>query len=294
MGAVVLHSPPSYPPSPYSTGAFLSSIARGSDVASALSTLECTTLEILGAVNKVFSCLLPSLLSSLTHIRRIQTVHIQNLIKHTFAMNSHNFTVPSPSDTSPQTPPQRQQQSTTPRPRGQSHMQPQMLSEFVRRRPRSETDSIQTSTFPVYAPTSTPTTRDHLPFSFGAEFEMIVRPRHGKIPEADTNNQLCRKFGLALLKEIAKALSAAGIPAAAFDPCDDEDIDYTIWNVMLDGSLSKNHQCDGFCEIDPMPTLSHPSWTLYRSNRNCDANYPGQSTVGRLDRQILVCLQPAL
>ncbi|KAL8663546.1 MAG: hypothetical protein Q9202_003734 [Teloschistes flavicans] len=145
-------------------------------------------------------------------------------------MNTHNFTVPSPLDTSPQTPPQRQQQSTTPRPRDQSHMQPQLLSEFVRRRPRSEIDSIQTSTLPVYAPTSTPTTRDHLPFSFGAEFEMIVRPRHGKIPEADTNNQLCRKFGLALLKEIAKALSAAGIPAAAFDPCDDEDIDYTIWN----------------------------------------------------------------
>jgi len=101
---------------------------------------------------------------------------------------------------------------------------------------------------PTSTPTSTPAARDHLPLSFGAEFELVIRPKHLPVPDFDAPVRKQRDFNLALLQEIANLLSNAGMPADAYDPSGDDKPDYTKWNMMLNGSISKKHIRDGFCK----------------------------------------------
>ena len=144
----------------------------------------------------------------------------------------------------------KQHSSTMSTQRSQSQ-QPQPASPAsyrVNSRLRADSDSIRTIVPPAYAPSSTPTARHHLPFSFGAEIELIIRPKEGPVPEFDASTRELRDFNNTMLKQIADLLSNAGMPANAYDPCEDDKPDYTRWNVMLDGSLSKKHTRDGFCE----------------------------------------------
>lgn len=134
-------------------------------------------------------------------------------------------------------------------PQRSQSQQPQSASSPVSSRTRADSNSFQTTAFPTYAPTSTPTARDHLPFNFGAEFELIIRPKDGPVPDSDASIREYRRFNCTLVKKIADVLSGAGMPADAYDPNEDGKPDYSKWNVMLDGSLSKKHMCDGFCKI---------------------------------------------
>lgn len=134
--------------------------------------------------------------------------------------------------------------------------QPEQIASSEPVRPRADSDGFVLTGPLSYAPTSRPNARGHLPFSFGAEFEMILRPKDGLVPDANASVKDFRNFNLALLKQIAKLLSNAGMPAFAFDCSDDTKPDYSKWNVMLDGSLSKKHMCDGFCKQTIIPTLA--------------------------------------
>ena len=144
--------------------------------------------------------------------------------------------------------PKRQHPSTMSTQRSHSQQPPSAsFYSLVAFRPRADSDSFETTAPPAYAPTSTPAARDHLPFSFGAEFELILRPRDGLVPDFDATTRDLRVFNYTLLKRIANLLSNAGMPANDYDPCEDDKPDYAKWNVMLDGSLSKKHMRDGFC-----------------------------------------------
>ena len=144
----------------------------------------------------------------------------------------------------------RRHSSTMSNQRSQSQ-QPQSASSPpsspVNLRTRADSDSFSTTAPSAYTPTSTPTARGHLPFSFGAEFELILRPRDGLVPDFDATTRKLRDFNYTLLKRIANLLSSTGMPANAYDPCEDDKPDYAKWNVMLDGSVSKKHMQDGFC-----------------------------------------------
>ncbi|KAM7197907.1 hypothetical protein V8F20_006355 [Naviculisporaceae sp. PSN 640] len=80
---------------------------------------------------------------------------------------------------------------------------------------------------------------------------MMVRPKDMSLlpaPEASVSER--RRFAFRLLDNISKSLSAAGYAANVFDPSEQDAPDYTLWNVMMDGSLSKAHICDGFYPVE--------------------------------------------
>jgi len=97
--------------------------------------------------------------------------------------------------------------------------------------------------------TSAANPRDYLPFRFGAEFELILRPKSIAYPDFDAPARVTRGFNLRLLDTIAKILSIAGLPCSVFHQGSDDKPDYTQWNATLDGSVSKKHIADGFCEF---------------------------------------------
>jgi hypothetical protein len=108
---------------------------------------------------------------------------------------------------------------------------------------------------PTSAPTSTPFARDYLPFHFGFEAEVILRPRHIadleeglRIPSFDAPTKETRQFNCLLLRIVANLLSGAGMLAEVFDQGDDGNPDYSKWTVTSDASLSKKHIKDGFCK----------------------------------------------
>ncbi|KAL8730745.1 MAG: hypothetical protein Q9181_004551 [Wetmoreana brouardii] len=148
------------------------------------------------------------------------------------------------------------------RQRSQSLRQPQLHPSFVERRPRADTDSFRTSNLPVYVPTSAPAAHDHLPFSFGAEFELIICPRHGKVPDSDADHGVFNRFGRDLPKELAGILSASGMRAEYYDPAEEKTIDYDHWNVMLDGSVSRKYRRDGFYPVEIVTPVirATPDW----------------------------------
>ena len=91
----------------------------------------------------------------------------------------------------------------------------------------------------------------NLPFCFGCEFEVMIKPKAIigiSIPPADASVSLKRRFNFSLLSVIQKILNEAGLESNVFDPSGGNSPNYTVWNVMLDGSLSKSHICDGFCK----------------------------------------------
>jgi len=98
----------------------------------------------------------------------------------------------------------------------------------------------------------------YLPYNFGAEFELILRPkriaslpsiarRWRELPAAHTTEREKRDFGMMLLSDIAFLLTDAGFPAEAYDLNSESKPDYSKWNVMMDASLSKYHRVKGFC-----------------------------------------------
>lgn len=70
-----------------------------------------------------------------------------------------------------------------------------------------------------------------------------------------------RRMNLEVCKSAAILLTANGLPCNFFDSGDDGKPDYTKWNAMLDGSISKNHIVDGFCE-----------WKHSHVPRHCEQN----------------------
>jgi len=99
----------------------------------------------------------------------------------------------------------------------------------------------------------------HVPFNFGAEFELILRPkriaclpsvstRWREPPTSHANEREKRDFGTALLSDIAFLLTNAGFPANHYDLNNESKPDYSKWNVMMDGSPSKRHRVKGFCK----------------------------------------------
>ncbi|OTA94658.1 hypothetical protein M434DRAFT_70796, partial [Hypoxylon sp. CO27-5] len=76
------------------------------------------------------------------------------------------------------------------------------------------------------------------PFCFGCEFEVMIRPK-------------------------TTIMTGAGLESAVFDAAEQEKPDYSKWNMMLDGSLSKRHIPDGFYPVEIVsPVLvADTEWT---------------------------------
>ncbi|KAF2637555.1 hypothetical protein P280DRAFT_482984 [Massarina eburnea CBS 473.64] len=100
---------------------------------------------------------------------------------------------------------------------------------------------------------------DHLPFNFGAEFELIIRPKDisslspdARLPDFDASHRQMRDFNRALLRVVSKLLSDSGFACKVFDPNEDEEAkpDYSQWHTTLDASLSKGHTADGFYPVE--------------------------------------------
>lgn len=84
-----------------------------------------------------------------------------------------------------------------------------------------------------------------LPFSFGCETEILLRPKDGTgdvIPQHMTRVQE-RAFGQNLMAQISRVLTDAGLPCRIYD---ESDVSFDNWVVTMDASISKRHQVDGF------------------------------------------------
>ena len=80
---------------------------------------------------------------------------------------------------------------------------------------------------------------------------MLIRPKavlHLEIPGSDASALKHRNFNVKLVSVVAKLLSSSGMSAEVLDP--DVEADYSKWNVLLDGSLSKEHMVDGYCKCE--------------------------------------------
>ncbi|KAI0834478.1 putative amidoligase enzyme-domain-containing protein [Hypoxylon sp. FL0890] len=92
-----------------------------------------------------------------------------------------------------------------------------------------------------------------LPFCFGCEFEVMIRPKTTSglplPPDAASVSQQ-RRFNFRLLDSIARVMIGIGLESAVFDAAEQEKPDYSKWNMMLDGSLSKRHISDGFYPVE--------------------------------------------
>jgi hypothetical protein len=106
------------------------------------------------------------------------------------------------------------------------------------------------------SPPSSPIS-SYLPFNFGAEFELIIRPKEIsflspdlRLPSFDASHRQMRDFNRALLHVVSKLLSDSDLACKVFEPDEDEGAkpDYSQWHITLDASLSKKHIADGFCE----------------------------------------------
>lgn len=118
---------------------------------------------------------------------------------------------------------------------------------------KATTSTVATPAAPI---SSAPFARDYLPFRFGFEAEILIRPRditqldpRLHLPECNGPGRETRQFNFSLLQIIAKLLSGNGMPAVVFDQSEEDSADYSKWNVMLDASLSKAHLKDGFCKF---------------------------------------------
>lgn len=93
-----------------------------------------------------------------------------------------------------------------------------------------------------------------LPFIFGAEFELELRPRWNVqqrigSPPNFASPSIHRRYSSAVLQSVANILQAGGFESSVHDLSIDEEVNYSKWNITLDASLSKQHVQDGFCEI---------------------------------------------
>lgn len=122
-------------------------------------------------------------------------------------------------------------------------------------RRRADTYTTPQLPIPINPSPDTPIARDYLPFKFGAEFEVIIRPKaivnldaKLELPSYDASSRKTRDFNLCLLKVVADLLSRSGMPCNVHDLCSDDPLDYSKWNATLDASVSKKHIRDGFCK----------------------------------------------
>lgn len=109
---------------------------------------------------------------------------------------------------------------------------------------------------PTNSLTSPPLARSYLPFNFGFEAEVIIRPKCSanqfpglQIPSSDASHSETRRFNSTLLRVVANILSREGMAAGVYDHGDECVMDYSKWTVTTDASLSKAHIKDGFCKF---------------------------------------------
>ncbi|KAL9036712.1 MAG: hypothetical protein Q9180_004139 [Flavoplaca navasiana] len=146
---------------------------------------------------------------------------------------------------------------------------------------RSPSSSLRRSNTNVspkkQAPTcdfSTPRPFDYIPFSFGAEFEMIIRPKADKFPAAQllsddlprdaSSRRKLRDYSLTIRHLVADVLVRNGMPCYVYEPDDDEAPDYNKWHVVLDASLSRKHEMpDHFFPVEVVSPVivADESWT---------------------------------
>ncbi|OTB02234.1 hypothetical protein M426DRAFT_24859 [Hypoxylon sp. CI-4A] len=112
-------------------------------------------------------------------------------------------------------------------------------------------------------------TPDHdrsLPSCFGCEFEAMIRPKATsgmQLPPSDGSSvSQQRRFNFQLLNVIARVMTDAGLESTVFNAAEQEKPDYSLWNVMLDGSLSKRHISDGFYPVEIVSPIlvAHATW----------------------------------
>ena len=120
---------------------------------------------------------------------------------------------------------------------------------------RATTRASQTMPPPTFGSISQSITPPYLSSFFGVEFELLIRPlpivtQSFPVPDTDASIRKLRDYSLQLRTVMAQILSAHGMPCNVFE--DEDKPDYTKWDAMLDGSISKKHEKDGFCK------LSHP------------------------------------
>lgn len=70
-----------------------------------------------------------------------------------------------------------------------------------------------------------------------------------ELPDSDASPRELRVFHIRLLEAVANLLSRNDMPASAYDPTEDEHIDYSKWTVMSDASISTRHKSDRFCKF---------------------------------------------
>lgn len=147
----------------------------------------------------------------------------------------------------------------------------------VRQSSRRQTLTSFSTAPPTCALTSTAPARDYLPFNFGFETEVILRPKNianlepgMEIPDSSAAPRETRRFNFALLQTVANVLSAAGMPAEPFTPDDGDSPNYSKWTVTTDSSVSKAHIQDGFCmPIYPPAYILHTNHPFKTLSRSC-------------------------
>lgn len=94
----------------------------------------------------------------------------------------------------------------------------------------------------------------YLPFNFGVEFEVILKPldldtlRPGlSLPDADADLRSFRDFSEEMRPIVAEVLSGAGFEVDC--PEGNEITSYERWNIVFDSSVSIEHRKFGFCEL---------------------------------------------
>lgn len=125
-------------------------------------------------------------------------------------------------------------------------------------RPRANTLPSPEKPLPTSGSSSPRYDPSYLPFTFGVEFELILRRKAVRIetPSFNDPQSQIRRFHWALCEYIAALLTAHSMPCSAYDPAVDESpVDYSRWNVMQDASLSQSHRSDGFCKLLPLVTI---------------------------------------
>lgn len=124
-------------------------------------------------------------------------------------------------------------------------------------RPRASTTLAQTM-MPPACSFSTPQAPEYRSFTFGVEFEMILRPRANMFPTDEllpddlpldyTSRLELRRYSLFIQHLVANKLRGHGMPCDDFEPDSEAAPNYTKWNVMLDASVSKEYtSAERFC-----------------------------------------------
>lgn len=133
---------------------------------------------------------------------------------------------------------------------------------------------------PISGSSQRPSQDINLPFSFGVEFELQLRAKNvndlGNYPDSNAPVTIMRRYNFNLLQMIAEVLTDGGMNAVRHDLSSDDQMDYTKWNIVLDGSLSKAHMKDGYCKLYSKNFILNIfilSNMKYRSGRNCHASY---------------------